>query len=402
MRIEARPGSFINKGGELMMRAIAAELGADVDLVVEPWIAPYRDRARLGLFQKLWVRRLGPAAGWPAGVLPAVLRRRFGIVAEAEIGAVLDASGFRYTDDDRHGARSARELATNARRWRRAGKKVILLPQALGPFRTRAVREPFRRALDDVALVYARDPVSEAHLRELLPGDDRVRRSPDFTIGLAGRPPGDLEALVGRGPFACIVPNDRMLERTEASIASRYIAFLEAVSHELTVIGLRPVLVLHETARDAPFADRLRPALGPEPRVVTAADPLLLKGLLGAATIVVSSRYHALISAMSQGVPVVATGWSHKYATLLTAFGCPAQLIDVRASSDELRAVLAVASDGPARAAMIATLHERTAAQCGEVDRMWLEIRQRLGLPGRVELPPLAASRPTQIVAGAR
>ncbi|MBA2701419.1 MAG: hypothetical protein H0U58_06935, partial [Chloroflexi bacterium] len=51
MRIEARPGSFINKGGELMMRAIVAELEGDADLVVEPWIAPYHDLARLGLHQ---------------------------------------------------------------------------------------------------------------------------------------------------------------------------------------------------------------------------------------------------------------------------------------------------------------------------------------------------------------
>ncbi|MEO5885719.1 MAG: polysaccharide pyruvyl transferase family protein [Candidatus Limnocylindrales bacterium] len=381
MRIEARPGSFINKGGELMMRAIAAEVGGDAELVVEPWIAPYVDRARLGLTQKLWVRRLGPAAALPAAALPRGVRRRFGIVAESEIDAVLDASGFRYTDDDRYGARSARELATNATRWRRQGKRVVLLPQALGPFRTAAVRDPFRRALDGVDLVYARDPESAAHLRALLPGDERVRQAPDFTIGLAGHPPDDLTALVGASPFAAIVPNDRMLERTDAEVAARYVAFLESAVHELSAIGLRSVLVLHEAARDAAFADRLRPTLGPDPRVVTAADPLVLKAVLGAATLVVSSRYHALISAMSQGVPVLATGWSHKYATLLEAFGCPDQLIDPRATVEELRDRLAIASEGPARSAMMSMLLARTAQQRDEVHAMWLEIRELLGLP---------------------
>ena len=190
--------------------------------------------------------------------LPRRVRRRFGIVGEDQIDAVLDASGFRYSDDDRYGARSARELERNARRWRRAGKLVVLLPQALGPFRTPAVREPFLRALDAVDLVYARDARSEAHLRELAPGDERIRRAPDFTIALAGTCPPDLEALVGSGPFACLVPNDRMLERTAPEVAEGYVAFLRSCAHEVAALGLRPVLVLHETARDAPFVERLR------------------------------------------------------------------------------------------------------------------------------------------------
>jgi polysaccharide pyruvyl transferase WcaK-like protein len=379
--IEARPGSFINKGGELMMRAIVGELGSEAELAVEPWIAPYRERARLGLFQKLWVRRLGPAAAVPATVLPRAVRRRFGIVAEDQIDAVLDASGFRYTDDDRHGARSARELAGNARRWRRRGKTVVLLPQAMGPFRTPAVREPFLRALEAVDLVYARDARSEAHLQEIAPGDERIRRAPDFTIALEGRRPVDLAARVGAGPFACLVPNDRMLERTSAEVAAGYDDFLRACAREVASLGLRPVLVLHESDRDAAFVERLRDALGPDPRVVVEPDPLVLKGILGAATIVISSRYHALISAMSQGIPVVATGWSHKYATLLEDFGIPGQLIDVLAEPPELQARLAAAAEGPARTAMTDTLRRRASDQAAQVTAMWAEIRGRLGLP---------------------
>jgi len=381
MMIEARPGSFINKGGELMMRAIVGELGDDADLVVEPWIAPYRERARLGLFQKLWVRRLGPAAALPATMLPPAVRRWFGIVAEAQIDAVLDASGFRYTDDDRYGARSARELEGNARRWRDRGKTVVLLPQALGPFRTPAVREPFLRALEAVDLVYARDARSEAHLRELAPGDDRIRRAPDFTIALEGRRPADLEARVGPGPFACLVPNDRMLERTSPAIAAGYTDFLRTCARDVATLGLRPVLVLHEADRDAPFVERLRDALGTDPRIVTEPDPLVLKGILGAATVVISSRYHALISAMSQGVPVVATGWSHKYATLLEDFGIPGQLIDVLADPGELHERLVGAVEGPARTAMTDTLRRRAAEQAAQVKAMWAEIRGLLGLP---------------------
>jgi polysaccharide pyruvyl transferase WcaK-like protein len=270
---------------------------------------------------------------------------------------------------------------------------VVLLPQALGPFRTAAVREPFVRALEAVDLVYTRDARSEAHLREIAPGDGRIRRAPDFTIALPGRRPVDLKGRVGEGPFAGLVPNDRMLERTSPEIAAAYVDFLRLCAREVEATGLQPVLVLHETARDAPFAERLRDVLGPDPKVVTESDPLVLKGILGAAAIVVSSRYHALVSAMSQGVPVVATGWSHKYATLLEDFGIPGQLMDLPVDRDELHQRLSVAVDGPGRTAMTDTLRRRAAEQTAEVVAMWAEIRARLGLPAAATRSGLRAVR---------
>ena len=34
----------------------------------------------------------------------------------------------------------------------------------------------------------------------------------------------------------------------------------------------------------------------------------------------ISSRYHGLINALYQSVPVIATGWSHKYEALLNEY----------------------------------------------------------------------------------
>ena len=380
--IELRPGSFINKGGELMARAIVAEFGDDAELAAEPWIAPYTERARLGLHQKLWVRRLGPAAGLPAALLPRRLRRTFGIAGEPDIAAVLDASGFRYTDDDRYGSRSAKELARNATRWHGRGTRVVLLPQALGPFRTAAVRDPFLRAMDGVDLVFARDRRSLEHLEALVPNDERIRRAPDFTMSLEARRPADLASRVGSGPFAGIVPNDRMLERTSRAVMAAYVDFLGAAVRELATRGIEPVVILHESAKDLAFVDRLA-AAGLRPRVVQEVDPLVLKGILGAATVVVSSRYHALVSAMSQAVPVIATGWSHKYEELLEDFGVPEQMLEVTADHEPLRAAIGRAVAGTPREAMVATLAERAAAQKREIAGMWSQVRGLLGMASR-------------------
>jgi colanic acid/amylovoran biosynthesis protein len=49
-----------------------------------------------------------------------------------------------------------------------------------------------------------------------------------------------------------------------------------------------------------------------------AAD---LKAIIGQCQLVISSRYHALIAAMSQGIAVGTAGWSHKYTELLEETG---------------------------------------------------------------------------------
>ena len=59
------------------------------------------------------------------------------------------------------------------------------------------------------------------------------------------------------------------------------------------------------------------------------ADPVHAKALVGGADLVVSSRYHGLVNALSMGVPAVGTSWSHKYAHLLADYGCKDSLWDV-------------------------------------------------------------------------
>jgi polysaccharide pyruvyl transferase WcaK-like protein len=50
-------------------------------------------------------------------------------------------------------------------------------------------------------------------------------------------------------------------------------------------------------------------------------DPLEPKSVIGTALAVSGSRYHALVAALSKGVPVIVLGWPHKYDKLLRKIG---------------------------------------------------------------------------------
>ena len=350
MRLLLIGGGCTNKGAEAMMHSVRTGLQKRLGPI--EWLVfskePFTDVQRQALRREgMEIVTDHPAcsksAPRPAGIrgLPSVWDRRYEAAAGAAdrsqaVDGVVDISGYAYGDP--WGAAPARRSARVADYCRRMNIPYLLFPQAWGPFERPEVREWCARVCRPASLVMARDEASREHLLQLEgvePG--QIGFSPDIAFLFAGAAPErgrDILVRLGvpcKGLVVGIAPNLKVYQRAPGSgAANGYVVALVALCRYFHSRGEGVVLIPHNVLAQETGAvdDRLLcslvAGLAGEPGIVawnenpSAAD---LKAVIGQLAGLVGSRYHALVAALSSGVPVFALSWSHKYAELLRPFG---------------------------------------------------------------------------------
>lgn len=338
--IEIRGVQFVNKGAYLMLLACMDQIGRlwpDAKIILPSnQNSPYEARIALGTWQKLSLRFRGLDFNRLAYLVPRRLRlmlqRQFGLVMEPEIALVLDASGFAY--GDQWGGRAVRVLAAEIRRLAAHQKGYVLLPQALGPFGKAADRQALARGLPDVLLVCPRDPVSLRHIAEVYQGA-QVQQFTDFTNLLPPAMPSTEELPVL--PYALVIPNSAMLSGRNKNTLwqPHYLVFLQKALDACRQHGLIPVLLNHEGKLDMTICLQLQQR-NPDVMLISPEHPQLVKGWIAAAALVISSRFHGCVSALSCGVPCIATSWSHKYEMLFAEYQQSAAVVGPETDTTQL------------------------------------------------------------------
>ena len=246
-----------------------------------------------------------------------------------EIDLVLFAAGFNYGDQfaEYYTEGNISDEVAYYASFSKPGRKFVLMPQAFGPFRTPPAKEKMLRLFPYVDLAYAREPVSYANMREILPDAPNIREAPDFTCLCEPAPPS---LRLKEKSYVAIVPNMRMVDRTAPDVSKSYMSFCTSLVRALLDRGESVVLVNHEGRGDETLCHAINAHFGNALTILSGLSGSECKAALARAKLIVSSRFHGVVSGFVEGVPTLCTSWSHKYGELLKEHGRPGNALDVR------------------------------------------------------------------------
>ncbi|SMC73010.1 colanic acid/amylovoran biosynthesis protein [Desulfocicer vacuolatum DSM 3385] len=337
MLIEIRGVSFKNKGSELMLRSIVTKLREKIPNINLLMVNPLTDsicskRVDLGFHRKLCFQIYGSQWGFGGALIPKALRQKYHMVLDSEVDVVLDASGFAYSDQ--WGTRATIAASKVIRKWKEQKTKVILMPQAFGPFTGKKIQSAFKIIVENSDLIFARDQHSYKHVTQLVGKREHIRIAPDFTNLINGDLSHDFDMDSNR---FCIIPNYRMIDKTINEERDLYIPFLINCVKYLYEKGANPFILIHEGDKDLWIGKEIEKRIGQKINIIHESNALKIKGIIGVSEGVIGSRFHGLVSALSQGIPALAAGWSHKYEMLFEDYGFPDGILMVKSSYHEIQ-----------------------------------------------------------------
>jgi colanic acid/amylovoran biosynthesis protein len=314
----------------LMDRATVLVQGLNPDARVEGWAMDPKSFAG-----RLPLAHIHPSPVQPTRLLRSLAETAITILTRGRLGP---ASLRRLTELDEAWSvgggffqyRAFRETCTitavHVSQWvlcRLAGVRLIMLPQSVGPFESRAQRWLARRALGWFDALLVREHISERYLTDTFPGlRDRIRLVPDLAFLADSSWPGgpstknEVEKVVGIVVRQWWFPGS-------ADPGFQYETYLRKIAQvvdDLRSAGHAVDLIVHSTgptARgdDAVAVDSLLGLLGRPMNVVRSADMLSLQDILdiyGRYDAMVATRLHAALMALAAGTPAFVLNYEWK------------------------------------------------------------------------------------------
>lgn len=373
MLIDVVGVGFHGKGAMLMLESVMEEILENIPSAEISTLA-YNDydlRAKKGLYQRSIFEYKGIPINFFTSLIPKKIRAFYGIKVASEVDVVIDASGFTYTD--KWPISMIKTINKYYAYLKRNGKKVILMPQAFGPFSDEEYISEVKKLLSYADLIYARDTVSYSYIKELVDDINKIKISPDFT----GR-------VILKNKFKrydkyrnkiAIVPNMRMFDKTTKRISQNYYDSQKFTINHLLQKGYTPYFMIFDGDGDIEIARKLNKELELELEIIEEENSLIAKEILGNSYAVISARFHALCSSLSQSIPSISIGWSHKYIELLKEYNVSECMIDSSNYSENLVSdKIDILLDIDKRNNVIQRLDKSKIEICDKNNKMWDEV----------------------------
>jgi colanic acid/amylovoran biosynthesis protein len=322
MKIVLSGVETINKGAELMLYAILQEIERKYPdaIVYVPYLAAHKGleyiQTPLNLKNKPYRTLVCTLDKFYVLRILRKLKLRFLFFTEAHIVSnadyFIDASGFHFSDQFNYDDFQVRYWEKILTGYSKQGTKIIFLPQAYGPIKLKTTHSILQLLNNYANIIIPRDRVSYNYLIEAGVDISKILLFPDFTSLVKGTVPLKYSHLQNA---VCIIPNVRMIDR---GIIKRemYIDSILTIVSEIHKKGYTPYLLNHEGAWDEKLAYECTKRLSTPIEVVSRLNALDIKGLISTSYLVISSRFHGIVSSLNSSVPCLSTSWSHKYEEL--------------------------------------------------------------------------------------
>lgn len=260
---------------------------------------------------------------------------------------VLDMrGGDSFTDS--YGLRRLRRQSLFAALVRGLGIPLVLGPQTIGPFTTRAGHLLGATTVRHADLVLARDPLSAAVAGAL----GRVPEATATDVVFLLPPPAD---PASPGTHDVLLNVSGLLWDPHRPGHSTYRRTVHSLLTDLSRRGREMTLLAHvldsrDTDNDVPVVRELAERYHLRALVPDGLEEA--RAQMAGARVVVGSRMHACLNALSVGTPAVPLAYSRKFAPLLADLGW-SEVVDLRDPEAHERAAdradALVADDGAAR-----------------------------------------------------
>lgn len=375
-------GNFQNKGAYLMLLAIQEQLNKHYEkpsIFVSPLVGNKKELIEQGF--KLFNFPLALVGhnkryhrNYKMGCFLSFLGlnkifKNYDIEAFNDIDIIFDISGLAYTDQ--WGAQPTVNLLHFLTKIKPEKTKFIMMPQAFGPFSSDKIQKAMKEAINKSNLIFPREKVSYKHLIGLQ-NDEKISIAPDITLNYHP----EVENPIKDESYCCIIPNIRMLTQGKVVWGSKYIdvlkTYVESILEKSSDINIY-MLIYDDLGYDLEIAQKLEKMFPPSKiSIVDEKNPQILKVILANSRFVISSRFHALASALSSSVPGLALGWSHKYEMILQEYDMENFFIP---SPDDLKLDLTdILLDDSKLGTIKEVLIQKNNALLEENERMWKQI----------------------------
>ena len=248
------------------------------------------------------------------------------ITTPDEIDVILNCQGYCYSD---HFIQNEEDYSYYGKNYyasfTKPNRKIILLPQAFGPYENEWSKRAMREIYQIADKIYCREKISFKHLKNILPDTSKVSLVSDFTC--LCKPAQSLSIYLPSQQYVLLVPNFNMLRYINRE---KYLYYLSSIVKHLSKTPYSIYLLNHEGIEDLNILKELNQQLDTPLPIITNLSAFEDKAIINNCKLLISDRFHALVSGLTQGVPCLYAGWSYKYEELFKEHNCTNSRLEVK------------------------------------------------------------------------